>query len=60
VTAESAHRPRSPRRNASGAAPDEQRRWIRERLAGKPLAPGLEASDAELREWIAGTFSLEY
>lgn len=33
---------------------------IRERLAGKPLAPGAAASEAELREWIAGTFSLEY
>jgi hypothetical protein len=33
---------------------------IRERLAGRPLQPGLEASDAELREWIAGTFRLDY
>jgi hypothetical protein len=33
---------------------------VRERLAGNPLAPGSEASDAEIREWIAGTFSLEY
>lgn len=33
---------------------------IRERLASQPLAPGSEAPDAELREWIAGTFSLEY
>lgn len=33
---------------------------VRERLAGRPLAPGSEASDAELREWIEGTFRLDY
>jgi hypothetical protein len=33
---------------------------IRERLAGRPLAPGLGTPDAELHAWIADSFRLDY
>jgi hypothetical protein len=33
---------------------------VRRRLALSPRAPGSDASNAQLREWLAGKLRLEY